>query len=377
MARILTAVAEARAVRRLSRRTLLASGGAGLVGAGIAGAGVAGTREVPSVGGVECNAARAPGFWGTHQAGIVDPPPAHLSMAGFDLVTRTRDDLIQVLRDWTRAAAELTAAQRSLTLTIGLGPSLFDDDHLGIAARRPAALLALPTFAREAIDPRASDGDLCVQACADDPSTTHLAVRALLNLARSRVALRWRQNGFREVDGSADPRGMFGFRDGTSNLDVHDSVQTSTHLWVNDGAQWMLGGTYLVMRRIRLLLDTWDRTDEAVQEAIIGRRRVTNVTFEAGPTAHARLASHELNGGVMLLRRGYSYDGGVDPNGLMDAGLIFVCFQQDPGRQFVAIQRRLADSDALNAFSQHQASGLFACPPGCENGSWIGEELFS
>jgi deferrochelatase/peroxidase EfeB len=160
-------------------------------------------------------------------------------------------------------------------------------------------------------------------------------------------------------------------------LDVSDEVVTSAHLWVSDGPEWMHGGTYLVVRRIRLLLDTWDRTELSQQEATLGRRRDTNARLDAGPTAHARLASPDSNGGATLLRRPYSYDAGVDPNGLMDAGLIFICFQRDPASQFVAIQRRLAADDALNAFSQHQASGLFACPPGCDKGSWIGEELFS
>lgn len=338
--------------------------------AGLSGA--AGAR-VPPVG-----ARRAVGFVGTHQAGIVTPPPAFLSMAGFDLAVRTRDGLIQVLRTWTAVAAEVTARSTgALTVTCGLGPALFADDRLGLADRRPAPLVALPAFARDALDPAAGGGDLCVQACADSPTEAHDAVRAMLNAARPQLSLRWRQNGYRDADGTADPRGMFGFRDGTSNLDVRDDAATAARLWVGDGPSWMHGGTYLVVRRIRLLLDTWDRTDVAQQEAIIGRRRDTNERIAAGPTAHAGLASPERNGGATLLRRGYSYDAGVDPNGLMDAGLIFICFQRDPGRQFVPVQRRLSEQDALNAFIQHQASGLFACPPGCVNGSWIAEELFA
>jgi deferrochelatase/peroxidase EfeB len=348
-------VAQVPAPRLVSRRALLAGAGIGVAGAAV---GIAATSS--------------PQFHGAHQAGIVDPAPANLSMAGFDLVSRDRDSLALALRTLTAVAASLAAAAESLTVTMGLGPSLFDDDRLALADRRPSPLVALPAFPGDALDPRASDGDLCVQACAADANTAHLAVRALLNATRPQLSLRWRLAGFRAVDGTRDPRGIFGFRDETSNLDPSED-----QLWVSDGPQWMHGGTYLVMRRIRLLLDTWDRTDVADQEAMIGRTRDTNVRLNAGPTAHTRLAAPSANGGATLLRRGYSYDAGADPNGLMDAGLIFLSFQRDPGRQFVPIQRRLAADDVLNAFSQHQASALFACPPGCAEGSWIGEELFS
>jgi deferrochelatase/peroxidase EfeB len=254
---------------------------------------------------------------------------------------------------------------------------LFAGDRFGIGDRRPPALVPLPTFRGEALDPAAGNGDLCVQACASNPTAAHQAVRALLNSAREHVTLRWRQTGFCAEDGTPDPPGMFGFRDGTSNLDVDDPAETAEHLWVNDGPGWLHGGSYLVMRRIRLLLDTWDRTPLAEQEAVIGRRQAGNQRIAVGPTAHSRLAAPAANNGAKLLRRAYSYDAGVDPNGLMDAGLIFLCFQRDPSRQFVAIQRRLAGHDALNAFSQHRASGLFACPPGVQPGSWIGAELLS
>lgn len=325
-------------------------------------------------------------LFGAHQPGIVTTALPYLSLAGFDVVARTRADLADLLRTWTRIGAQLAAAPPAtggsgpatrLTLTFGFGPSLFRTGRFGIADRRPAALTALPPFPGEAIDPVASDGDLCVQACGSSPAVAHNAVRTLLNAAREHVTLRWRQHGYRDVDSTGDPRDMFGFRDGTANLDVADAAETAEHLWVGDGPLWMRGGTYLVTRRIRLLLDTWDRTDLARQEAVIGRRQASNRRVEAGPTAHTRLASAAANDGAKLLRRSFSYDAGVDPNGLMDAGLIFICFQRDPARQFVAIQRRLAEHDPLNGFSQHLASGLFACPPGVRPGSWIGAELLS
>ena len=130
------------------------------------------------------------------------------------------------------------------------------------------------------------------------------------------------------------------------------------------------------MRRIRLLLDTWDRLDVAGQEAVVGRDRRTNERIAAAPVnSHARLAA-PFTAAELVLRRSYAYDAGLDPNGLLDAGLVFICFQRDPGQQFVPIQRRLAGRDALNAFSQHTASALFACPPAPVDGSWFGAGLF-
>lgn len=331
---------------------------------------------------------------GDHQAGIATAPLPYLSLAGFDVVVRGRAALLRLLQTWTRVAEQLTGARPAdppggpacgtgppglgaLTLTFGFGPSLFAGDRFGIAADRPPALAPLPRFAGDAIDPAASNGDLCVQACAGDPTTAHRAVRALLNAARPEVALRWRQSGFRPTDGTRDPHSLFGFRDGTVNLDVTDPGQAAEHLWVGEGPAWLRGGSYLVMRRIRLLLDTWDRMDRPAQEAMIGRERDSNRRLQNDAGTHAALARPRNNAGARLLRRSYSYDAGVDPNGLLDSGLIFLCFQRDPRRQFIPVQRQLAAHDPLNGFSQHLASGLFACPAGIRPGSYLGAELMS
>ncbi|HLL68089.1 MAG TPA: Dyp-type peroxidase [Micromonosporaceae bacterium] len=348
----------------LSRRAVLAGTG---IAAGGTLFGAAGSDRAP-----------ASYFYGARQPGIATPALPFVSIAGFDVVARHRAGLVDLLRTWTRVAAEMTAeSTHAVTFTFGFGRPLFAEGRFGLTDRRPGPLADLPSFPGDSIDPAVSNGDLCVQACATHPSAAHQAVRTLVNTGRTHAALRWRQTGFRDAGNASDPPGMFGFRDGTANLDVDDARATADHLWVSDGPAWLHGGTYLVVRRIRLLLDTWDRTAVAAQEAMIGRHRDSNRRIEGVPTAHMRLASPEANGGVRLLRRSYSYDAGVDPNGLLDSGLIFLCFQRDPQRQFVPIQRRLAEHDPLNGFSQHLASGVFACPPGVERGSWIGANLLS
>ncbi|MGI5184127.1 Dyp-type peroxidase [Dactylosporangium sp. CA-152071] len=345
----------------IPRRSVLA--GAGILGGSLLGA-------------AACSDPPPPAFHGVHQSGITTPVLPFLQMSGFDVVARDRDGLIELLRAWTGVAEELTrTAGAALTVTFGFGPALFTEGRFGLVDRRPAALAELPTFPGESLEPAAGGGDLCVQVCAQHPTTAHDAVRALVSAGRGNAVLRWRQVGFRDAGDAADPVGLFGFRDGTANLDLAKEQEQAEHLWVSDGPAWLHGGTYLVVRRIRLLLDTWDRTDVATQETVIGRRRDSNDRLDL-PASHARLASPEANGGAKLLRRSYSYDAGADPNGLIDAGLIFICYQRDPQRQFVAIQRRLAANDPLKGFSQHLAGGVFACPPGVGRGSWIGAALF-
>jgi deferrochelatase/peroxidase EfeB len=192
---------------------------------------------------------------------------------------------------------------------------------------------------------------------------------------------------------------VLGFKDGSRNFDRSDRVLTERHLWVSasDGARWMDGGTYMVARRVRTVLDVWDATSTAGQESTIGRHKLSGAPLggrhehdqpdfaATGPgglkipaDAHVRLASPEANDGARLLRRSYNYDDGIDHDtGQIDAGLFFICFQRDPRRQFVAIQRRLARSDALGQHLIHTSSAVFACPPGVAPGGYVGRQLLA
>jgi deferrochelatase/peroxidase EfeB len=365
-------------------------------------------------------------FYGRHQAGIATPVQDRLAFAAFDVTTREVRALKALLGTWAAAAARLTRGlpvgagatsphappvdtgeaaglgAARLTVTVGFGPSLFDD-RFGLAPKRPAALADLPALPGDALDPAHSGGDLCVQACADDPTVAFHAVRNFARLARGSAVMRWLQLGFGRTSSTSasqqTARNLFGFKDGTNNVKVQDADDLDSFVWVDgEGDQaWMCGGSYLVARRIRMLVESWDTDYLADQENVFGRFKTSGAPLtgtheydapdlravrDGRPViplnAHVRLAGPSRNDGQKILRRGYSYTDGIDPDtGLLDAGLFFICFQKDPRKQFVAIQRRLGAHDALNEYTRHTGSALFAVPPGPHAaGDWWGKSLF-
>ncbi|MGW5316924.1 iron uptake transporter deferrochelatase/peroxidase subunit [Nocardia thailandica] len=410
----------------LSRRRLFAGAG---VGVAAAGAGVLAGRL--SAGSGDAAPATVP-FRGAHQAGIVTPVQDRLHFATFDVQTRSRAELIRLLETWTAMAERMTAGQEAtpggavggapytpptdtgealdlapsrLTLTLGFGPSLFvtadGTDRFGIAERKPKALVDLPKFSGDMLDPARCGGDLAIQACADDPQ---VAVHAVRNLARAGfgvVSVRWSQLGFGRTSSTstsqATPRNLLGFKDGTRNIKAEDTATVDRFVWVDpaDDQAWMAGGSYLVTRRIRMLIEPWDRTSLHEQERVIGRTKGTGAPLggrdefdeldlqSAGPSgplidadAHVRLASAEELGGIQILRRGYNFTDGSDGFGHLDAGLFFIAYCRDPQKQFVPMQHNLARRDALNEYIRHDGSALFAVPPGVADGSYWGASLF-
>lgn len=288
----------------------------------------------------------------------------------------------------------------SLTVTFGFGPSLFERLGLGLAAKRPAALRQIPPLPADELDELEGGGDICVQACSDDPQVAFHAVRNLARIGRGTVAMRWSQLGFGRTAstsrGQDTPRNLMGMKDGTANIRAEDTDAMSRFVWVGgEGPAWMRGGSYLVTRRIRMLLEVWDRSSLEDQERTIGRHKYSGaplgahaefdpLDLDAGKDgqpaipvdAHVRLASAQVNDGERILRRGYSFTDGVDERlGELEAGLFFICFQRDPERQFVAIQRRLGSSDALNEYIKHVGSAVFAVPPGAPPGGYVGQTL--
>ncbi|GAB3871036.1 iron uptake transporter deferrochelatase/peroxidase subunit [Kibdelosporangium lantanae] len=411
----------------VSRRGLF-----GLAGAGVAGvaAGVVGDRLMtssPDVTPLALEAAAVP-FYGPQQAGIITPAQDRLHFVAFDVTTKDRAELVKLLRDWTVAAARMTTGQEAaeqgavgghpsappadtgealglpaagLTLTVGFGPSLFDG-RFGLADRRPAALVDLPAFPKDGLDPKRTGGDICVQACANDPQVAVHAIRNLARIGFGKVAVRWSQLGFGRTSSTtrsqATPRNMFGFKDGTNNIKAEDTQALADHVWVapGDGPEWMTGGTYMVARRIRMHIEIWDRTSLSEQEAIVGRTKGVGAPLgqvdEFDPVdlhvrgagglpaiaadSHVRLANAETLGGVRILRRGYNFTDGSDGLGHLDAGLFFIGFNRDTRKQFVPMQQNLAAKDKMMEYLEHTGSGHFAVPPGPkENGYW-GETLF-
>ncbi len=418
----------------MDRRKLLTVGGVGAAGAVAAGAVAlaAHAQENPrkpaeSMGVVP--------FHGAHQAGITTAAQDRLHFVAFDVITNDRAKLVDLLRKWTDAAARMTLGQDAgalgalggpaqappedtgealglppagLTLTFGLGTSLFSDAHgrdrFGIRDRRPAALADLPPFAHDALLPQISGGDLCVQACSNDPQVAVHAVRNLARIGFGVVSVRWSQLGFGRTSSTstsqATPRNLFGFKDGTANIKAEETRDLEDQVWVQagDGADWMVGGSYLVTRKVRMLIENWDRTSLAEQEAIVGRSKGSGAglgqsgEFETldftrkGPDgepmiavdSHVRLAHQTFNNGARLLRRGYNFVDGSDGLGRLDAGLFFMAYQRDPRRQFVPIQSQLARNDAMNEYVRHVSSSLFACPPGVtEGGGYWGSSLLT
>lgn len=406
----------------ITRRRLLASAGVGAAGLGLGGASgfLVGRETAEADGGT----GSVP-FYGVHQAGIDTPAQDRLHFAAFDLVSDDRSEVREMLAEWSAAAAEMTAGEMigeanevelappddtgetvgllpsRLTVTIGFGPSFFERRGLGFGRERPAALREIPPLPADELDPDTSGGDICVQACSDDPQVAFHAVRNLARIGRGTVVMRWSQLGFGRTSTTSrkqdTPRNLMGFKDGTANIRAEDTEAMDRFVWVGDeGPGWLRGGTYMVVRRIRMLLEIWDRSSLEDQERTIGRDKYEGAPLggerESDPLdleaerggrpliprdAHVRLASASANGGERILRRGYSFTDGVDESlGELDAGLFFICFQRQPERQFVAIQRRLG-GDSLNEYIKHVGSAVFAVPPGAPRGGYVGASLLA
>lgn len=398
----------------------------GLAGAGVVGAGVGFSVDRFAVPDAATASSATYPFYQKNQSGIVTPAQDRLHFASFDLSQdATRADLISLLQDWTYAAGRMQAGKTAgpsnsaldapqddtgealdlppggLTITFGFGPTLFTldgRDRFSIAGKRPAALIDLPAFAGEALDPTFTGGDLCIQACSDDPQVAVHAIRNLSRIAFGRASIRWSQLGFGRTSSTSrsqvTARNLFGFKDGTANLKAEDTALVNKNVWATDG--WMAGGSYLVARKIRMTIEVWDRQSLGEQERVIGRNKAEGAPLSGGteftaldfhkthagvplidPAAHVKMASPDENDGAVMLRRGYNFVDGNDQFGRLNAGLFFIAYQSDPRTHFVPIQQKLARNDAMNEYVKHVGSGIFAVPPGAANGSYVGAGLFA
>ncbi|GAA1439379.1 Dyp-type peroxidase [Nocardiopsis tropica] len=403
--------------RGVGRRRFLGSLGlAGIGGAALGAGGTAGALSLANDGTTPLSTVgeRTIAFHGPHQAGITDAQQARVDLRAYDLAPDTgRAALQRMLRGWTTLAERLTrggwtdadapvlgSGPSALTVTVAFGASLFDKVP-ELADRRPARMIPLPEFAGDELDPSRGEGDVLVQVCADDALVAAHAARMLGREASQAASVRWHMSGFTRSQGvhpdsAATQRNLMGQLDGTGNPRPDDEDFTDTVL-VSAGGEpdWIHGGSYLVMRRIRMLLDTWEELGTGAQERVIGRRKDTGAPLSGGeertepdfdargddgihliaPDAHVRMAHPDTNLGTTMLRRGYSYDDGPREDGAPDAGLLFLAWQADPLNGFVPVQEQLSRGDALNRFVRHEASGQYAAPGGVAEDEYLGQRL--
>ncbi|MFI1164830.1 iron uptake transporter deferrochelatase/peroxidase subunit [Streptomyces sp. NPDC020801] len=398
----------------ISRRRLLGTAGATGVVLGAAGAAVGyGTAPAGATPLTSLGSDRAM-FHGKHQPGITDALQARGHVVAFDLTAGAgRKEAATLLRRWSTTAERLMAGEpaahadtdvardagpSSLTITFGFGHGFFD--RTGLQKQRPAALDPLPDFSSDRLDKARSNGDLWVQIGADDALVAFHALRAIQKDSGGAARIRWQMNGFNRSPGAtARPmtaRNLMGQIDGTRNPKPSDT-DFDRRIFVPAGGEpaWMANGSYAVVRRIRMLLDDWEKLSLAQQENVIGRRKPDGAPLSGGTettpmdlektgkdgsyavpvNAHARITRPDQNGGAAMLRRPFSYHDGFDPDGTPDAGLLFICWQADPLRGFVPVQRKLDRGDALSQYIRHEASGLFAVPGGTAKGEYVGQRL--
>lgn len=393
---------------RLSRRGLLLGGaaaGVGAAGGALAHRWAAEPAAAPQA--PPLNGTLTVPFHGVRQAGVETPPQTHGTFVALDLEPAADADavgrLLRLLSDDAARLArgepaladtepELARVPARLTTTFGFGRGLVervDPDAV------PDWLGPLPEFGHDRLDPAWGEADLLLQVCADDPVTVSHAVRMLLKDARAFARVRWTQSGFRRAHGSqpegTSMRNLMGQVDGTVN--PAPGTGDFDHLvWGGDPPRWLRGGTGLVLRRIATHLDTWDELDRPAREAVIGRR-LDNGAPLTGAEEHDEADLEATDGSGLtviadfahirrartddpdqrIFRRAYNYD--ERGSGGEEAGLLFASFQADPLRQFVPIQRRLDELDLLNEWVTAVGSAVFAVPPGCPEGGYVGQAL--
>ncbi|WP_030938739.1 iron uptake transporter deferrochelatase/peroxidase subunit [Streptomyces sp. NRRL S-646] len=400
----------------ISRRKLLGTAGATGFVLGAAGGAVgyaAAPSEATPLSSIGSNRVM---FHVKHQPGITEGLQARGHLVAFDLTAGAgRKEAAALLRRWSATAERLMAGEAaahddtdvardagpsSLTLTFGFGHSFFS--RTGLEKQRPVSLDPLPDFSSDHLDKARSNGDLWVQIGANDALVAFHALRAIQKDAGSAARIRWQMNGFNRTPGAtAHPmtaRNLMGQLDGTRNPKPTESDFDKRIFVPSSGSNdpaWMANGSYAVVRRIRMLLDDWEKLSLKAQENVIGRRKSDGAPLSGGTettamdlektdaqgnyvvpgNAHARISRPDQNGGAAILRRPFSYHDGFDADGVPDAGLLFVCWQADPLRGFVTIQRKLDRGDALSKYIRHEASGLFAVPGGAAQGEYVGQRL--
>lgn len=401
--------------KKLSRRDFLKK--AGLTGAGV----LVGSSAIGGIVGSQLNIAKKDlvgdskvPFYGTYQSGITTPTPMQKNVyfVVLNLETTDKTKVIKLFKDWTNYSSRLTQGitvdvesqnhglppkdtgetlglnPYRLSLTFGVSRSFLKKLHL--EHKNMSSFKDFPPFPKEQLEDRYTGGDIVIQACADDEQVCFHAVRNLIRKGRDVVTMKWSQAGFSAIgDGKMTPRNLFGFKDGTANVTSQPDYEKVVWYDKND---WLKNGTFLAVRKIRMHLDTWDRTSLKEQENTFGRYKDSGAPFgKKHEFDDFKWDEKDKNGDYVmpvdshvslakkvnkpLLRRSYSYNDGINEStGQFESGLLFISFQKDP-QSFIDVQTSLGAMDKMNEYVTHIGSGLFAIFPGVKEGGYIGQDL--
>jgi deferrochelatase/peroxidase EfeB len=409
----------------INRRNFLKGTAAGAAGTALAGGvligGARADADAATTAGPVTEAAYP--FHGVHQSGVLTPGPsdkqAFTCVASFNSTASDKAALADLLQTVTTRARFLTAGGAplnlgvsqppsdsdvlgpvipadGLTVTLSVGSTLFDNRY-GLAGHQPRKLTPMVAFPNDQIEDAFMGGDLLLQLCANHPDTIHHAIRDITKHTRGGMQLSWKMEGYNSPPRpSGTSRNLLGFKDGTAN----PTGTTATSLvWVDDPQEppWARDGSYVVVRLIRMLVEFWDRVSINEQETMFGRRRDTGApldgnsefdvpNYKADPRgtvipldAHIRLANPRTpaTANQRLIRRSYNYDLGVDINGNLQTGHIFICYQQDVQRQFETVQQRLIGEPLID-YVQPFGGGYFFTLPGVRDASdWYGRAMLA
>ncbi len=353
-------------------------------------------------------------FYGSHQAGVLTPQQAAMMVVAFDVLAGDKSELERLFRLLTKRIAFLTAggpapgtpnpqmppqdsgilgpviAPDNLTMTVSVGSSLFDE-RFGLAAHRPRALQKMSRFPNDALDAAQCHGDLLIQICANTQDTVIHALRDVIKHTPDLLSVRWQREGFisdhaARSRGKETPVNLLGFKDGSANPDSSDTALMNNVIWVTADQQepaWAVGGSYQAVRIIRFRVEFWDRTPLKEQETIFGRNKASGAPlgmehehdepdYSRDPkgevialNSHIRLANPRTaqTQSSLMMRRGYSYSRGATQSGQLDMGLLFVCYQHDLEKGFIAVQTRL-NGEALEEYVKPVGGGYFFVLPG-------------